>query len=538
MISGSRLLFRSTIPILVLTLMFSLTFAPQSAAAEAKQAPDTCIIYVNINVPAGGNGSGSSWANANPNLLNAINNSTAGCEIWVAKGTYLPPSTSRLSSFYLKNGVSIYGGFAGGEQNRADRNWASNVTILSGDIMQPNNIADNSYNVVYVYYNDATALLDGFTITAGNATNKASGYEFATTGGGIEIAHSSAILANLTISENSAIYGGGIDIQYSSPLVTNSTITNNYAVFGAGVYVHDQSSPTLRHANFYNNVASKDSSLADPRGAGGDGAGLYNDQTSTGLTLTDVFFDGNTAVHGGGMYNYTTHASLTRVRFDYNHADFGAGMTIDTDSGSTLVNVEFTGNEATSKGGGIYNYDSSPALVNVLFSQNTATYYGGGMGSYASSPTLTNVTFSLNSAPHGGAIYNSQNSHPQVRNSILWNDTGGEIFHDPGFTASTITLAHSLTQGCTPGATWNATLCGADGGGNVANADPKFTNPVGNIYRLQANSPAINRGDNTLLNGITTDMDGNARIQKGVVDLGPYESSFYPVNIYIPSARK
>jgi predicted outer membrane repeat protein len=542
MISGSRLLFRSLIPSFILILLLSLTFAPHTAAASAKLAPNTCIIYVNINVPAGGNGSGSSWANADPNLLNAINNATAGCEIWVAKGTYLPyipPLVSRLSGFYLKNGVAIYGGFAGGEQNRADRNWVSHVTTLSGDIMQPNDNSDNCYNVVYVYYNDATAILDGFTITAGNATNKATTYVYALTGGGIVIAHSTATLANLTVTANNAIYGGGIDIQYSSPSITNSTINNNDAVFGAGVYVHSQSSPTLSHVNFYNNMAKKDSSLEDPREPGGDGAGLYNDQTSGSLTLTDVFFDGNQAEHsGGGMYNYTAHASLTRVRFDFNHADFGAGMIIDTDSGTALINVEFLGNVATSKGGGLYNYASAPILTNVYFSQNTATYSGGAMGGYASSPTLTNVTFSGNSAPNGGAIYNSQNSHPQVRNSILWGDTGGEIYHDPGFTASTITLTHSLVQGCNPGATWNTTLCGADGGGNVTNADPKFVNPVSYNYRLQAKSPAINRGDNALLGGVTTDMDGHARIQKGVVDLGPYESSFYPLYMYLPSVRK
>jgi hypothetical protein len=514
MISVSR--FFIWTPLLILVLVISSTNALQNPAAELNLSPDACIIYVNASAPAGGNG--SSWGSANPNLYDAIYNAAANCEIWVAKGTYKPNGSSRLASFFLKDGVAVYGGFAGGENKRTDRNWGANITTLSGDIMQPGDSSDNSYNVVYVYFVNETAILDGFTITAGNANGSASGF---VNGGGIEIIHSNATLANLTVSENSATYGGGVDLQNSSPTLTDMTINNNIATYGAGVYVYSQSNPTLTRVNFYNNVASV------------DGGGLYNDQTSSGLTLTDVFFDGNHAIHsGGGMYNYKTHSALTRVRFDYNHAEFGAGLIMDGDTGSTMINGEFTGNQATSKGGGLYNYESSPLLTNVYFAQNTAVYYGGGIGSYASNSILTNVTFSGNSAPSGAGIYNSQNSHPQVRNSILWNDTGGEIYHDPQFTSSTITISYSLVQGCTPGVTWNTALCGVDGGNNVPNADPRFESPNGNIYRLQISSPAINRGNNAFLNGVTTDMDGKPRIQNGTVDLGPYERLFYPE--YIP----
>jgi hypothetical protein len=49
-------------------------------------------------------------------------------------GTYKHTATAdRTISFALKNGVGVYGGFAGTETMRSQRNPATNVTILSGD---------------------------------------------------------------------------------------------------------------------------------------------------------------------------------------------------------------------------------------------------------------------------------------------------------------------------------------------------------------------------------------------------------------------
>ena len=44
--------------------------------------------------------------------------------------------------------MALYGGFVGTETDRSERNWVTNVTILSGDIGVVGDNSDNSYAVV------------------------------------------------------------------------------------------------------------------------------------------------------------------------------------------------------------------------------------------------------------------------------------------------------------------------------------------------------------------------------------------------------
>jgi hypothetical protein len=121
-------------------------------------------------VMPGANGTCSSWADA-CELQTAISNAEAGDQIWVAKGIYKPTTPSnRQATFQLNSGVAIYGGFpvAGGAWEARD--WEANPTTLSGDIGEPGS-TDNSYHVVTGSGVDATAILDGFTVSGGNANS-------------------------------------------------------------------------------------------------------------------------------------------------------------------------------------------------------------------------------------------------------------------------------------------------------------------------------------------------------------------------------
>jgi hypothetical protein len=138
-------------------------FLIQSVSLSAQS-----VIYVNQNV-SGGQNTGISWTDAFTNLQNALGIAAYGDVIWVAKGTYLPTtSTNRSISFVLKNGVKIYGGFLGGETNINQRDFELNETKLSGEIGSFSTL-DNTYNVVYGEGLDSTTVLDGFVIEKGNA---------------------------------------------------------------------------------------------------------------------------------------------------------------------------------------------------------------------------------------------------------------------------------------------------------------------------------------------------------------------------------
>ena len=68
----------------------------------------------------------------------------------------------------MKAGVKIYGGFAGSETARDQRDWVTNTTTLSGNIGGTGN-TDNSYHVVTSSSLTTAAVLDGFIISDGSA---------------------------------------------------------------------------------------------------------------------------------------------------------------------------------------------------------------------------------------------------------------------------------------------------------------------------------------------------------------------------------
>ena len=125
-----------------------------------------------IDPTAVGNLSGGGWANAMHFLPMALG--ITGCRstdsILVAQGTFMPSLiNSRLQSFTIPDSTSIYGGFPSGGSTFALRNPVTHLTLLSGDIGVPNDMSDNSYHVVKIDSSKQSILLDGFTISHGNA---------------------------------------------------------------------------------------------------------------------------------------------------------------------------------------------------------------------------------------------------------------------------------------------------------------------------------------------------------------------------------
>ena len=162
----STLRFRSVFNGLLLSiLLLSALYAGHVPAAHA-------LGTIRYAKPAGlTSGSCGSWAKACGLRYALASVAVSGDQIWVTKGTYKPTSgTDRTISFVLKNGVALYGGFAGTESSLSQRDPAVNVTILSGDIGVAAVVSDNSYHVIQASSVSSSAVLDGFTITGGNAT--------------------------------------------------------------------------------------------------------------------------------------------------------------------------------------------------------------------------------------------------------------------------------------------------------------------------------------------------------------------------------
>ncbi|MCP4710996.1 MAG: right-handed parallel beta-helix repeat-containing protein, partial [Planctomycetes bacterium] len=472
-----------------------------------------------VDDSATGANNGTSWADAYVYLQDALVATSSG-EIWVAKGTYKPDAGdgqllgNRYATFQLKNGVTIYGGFAGNEDpltfDLADRNFAMNQTILSGDldendleIIDPLDLLDdptranNSFHVVTGSGTDETAILDGFTITSGYA-NSGSMY----------------------------IHGGGMFIyNESSPTLINLTFTKNYAEnYGGGMYIfntdpepHTFKTPTLTNCTFFKNSAKY------------RGGGICTNSNG-GATLNKCQFIQNYSKlnGGGGMYNYAIRTSLL-----------------------TLNSCIFRGNFTEVAGGGMFNKMSHPVLINCIFNHNTANH-GGGLRNTSSNATLTNCTFSQNSVnTHGGGIDNFE-CFPVITNCILWGNTVAAPIDDESaqiyYNTANPNVYANINYCCIQG--WTGTI-DIDGIGNIA-FDPLFVDADGpdNIIgtkdddlRLSENSPCIDAGNNDVdINGSTpeidplpdTDLSGNPRFfdymypDTGfgippIVDMGAYE---------------
>ena len=351
-----------------LSLRFVLILVFSFGALGAIPARAQSLIYRVTPAGATSGSCGGDWSSPCDLQYTLTSLASAGDQIWVAAGTYKPTSgTDRMISFALKNGVEVYGGFDGTETLLKESDSAANVTILSGDLNGDDagftNNGENSYHVVTGSGTDNTAVLNGFMITGGNADDyNTMSYE--SHGGGLFILSGNPMLANLTISGNSAWQGGGIaNHSYSSPTLANVTISGNSAIaLGGGIYNYFHSDPTLTNVTLSGNSTSQ------------QGGGIYN--VDSNPILTSVTLSGNVATYGGAILNNT--------------------------SNPTLTNVTISGNSATSYGGGIYNY-------------------------FHSDPILNNVTLSGNSAPYGGGgIYNHESSNPAIYNTILWSN-GSQI---------------------------------------------------------------------------------------------------------------
>jgi parallel beta-helix repeat protein len=316
------------------------------------------VIYVDAD--AEGNNNGASWYDAYLYLQDALSTATNGNEIWVAQGTYLtdrntanPGGTgSRGAAFYLTNGVGIYGGFAGKELARTERNYLNYKSVLSGDIGTVATTTDNSYHVIYTLSNNATAVLDGFTITAGNANGTAPHNE----GGGL-YANGQPTIAHCIFIRNIAVYGGGVYSTSISPEFKNCAFLGNIGGYGGGIY-YGHTKSTLVNCLFSGNTASI------------NGGGIYSDDDSI-TTLINCTLSQNTASasgYAGGINVYGSEVYVYNCILWGNTALNGPQIAV---AGGTLTaeNSDIQGGQASVyvEGASTINWGTAMLNANPLF---------------------------------------------------------------------------------------------------------------------------------------------------------------------------
>ena len=520
------------------------------------------VIYV--YAAAAGTNDGTSWGDAFADLQDALDDArTSGgcpCEIWVAAGTYKPDrgTGDQTLAFELANNIGVYGGFAGFEECREQRDRMVNETILSGDLAgdddpqpvpatacckteiiggtgyvecddveckaivvavdpgcatmwRPHCVqyaielccekcrptrCDNTYNVVRAIDTDSTPILDGLTIEGGEAISEQN-----SSGAGLDAWYSSLTVSRCAFRRNNAWDGAGVSIFSGEPTITESVFTENGGTFTWPFALSAQAwSPDL-------------------------------------VTITNCTFRDN---HGGGIW-VLNGAKVENCRFLRNA---GTGLLLSawvsedvigcTFAGNTysglsaggyvrVINCNFFGNFNPYSAGGMRGGYGGATLINCVFAGNRAgrdSYVGDGgafLGSGFGVDRFINCTIVGNSATRWvGGI-----SAHAVKNCILWGNTD-----DSGSTQhaqlAALRVDYSIVQG------WD----GSTPGTATTSIDPLLMDPIGpdgitgtedDDLRLSPGSPAINAADPNATGLLTTDLDGHARVLCGRADIGAYE---------------
>jgi CSLREA domain-containing protein/uncharacterized repeat protein (TIGR01451 family) len=212
------------------------------------------------------------------------------------------------------------------------------------------------------------------------------------------------------------------------------------------------------------------------------------------VTIKNVTFKGGKALTGnavgGGVWVYQSTLLVENVRFLENTAKYGGGMLVD-------------------------NPDSRVAILNSVFADNVSTSSGDAL--YAKAKVFVrNSTFANQVVSPRQAIFAWQPL--DIRNSIIANF---EAAIWAGGSTTTVTEDYNVFSGQN---TVIVPVNGANftqGGHSQTVVDPRFVAPTVHNYRLQANSPAIDKG--TMLDS-KLDADGRPRPFAGTrVDAGAYE---------------
>ncbi len=212
------------------------------------------------------------------------------------------------------------------------------------------------------------------------------------------------------------------------------------------------------------------------------------------------------------------------IRGNRIQASLGSGISVG-DGSPTIEGNYIVGNYGAAAGGGINNCSDDPVLIadNVISGNSSSWHYGGGISCEGTGHwQIVNNTIIGNQADSGGGVY--CNGTGEVSNNIITHNSSGIM----------APFSNQLHNNCI---TLNGTDSGTDNyvddsgsplapgeGDLAAHTDPGLAAWRYNYIHLQPGSPCIDEGDDDYAQtGCPPDIDGQARIQDGQVDIGADE---------------
>lgn len=498
----------------------------------------------------------TSWEAASKDLQDVINTAQSGDKIFVAMGIYLPnrpantptviDAGNRDNAFVLKDGVSIYGGFAGSEANETQR-LAGAKTTLSGDLNGDDvaeitantntymtlNKTDNAYHVVIAVGINANTVFDGFIVTNGDASEAAS----------------SIITVNAKAIDKR--FGGafyildcGTNFSISSVTAVNNRANGDGATgsaTGAGFYIYN-SSPTIQNCE----VSKSFNTNATPKSTATNYGTAMSLLSGSDPVITKTVFSDNFGAYGAAVAINGSSPEFTDCTFLNNRVIAGRGGAIDIRAGLPIfTSCLFSTNRATGNGGGggVYNYSGRPTFINCIFFKNsTATGNGAAYGSNTNNnngAVFINNTFFDNLNDYGTAsgTYSSgifvaatSSGDSEAKRTFLYNNIfyGNRATYNSNKTTIDLYVADAALLGAIKNNIIQQSTYADSDVSNKLNVNPSFISTnVTHIGFLapNSNSPARDAGDDAE-NSSALDFNGRAR-KNGTIDIGAVE--FYTV---------
>ena len=385
--------------------------------------------------------------------------------------------------------------------------------------------------------------------------------------------------------QGGAIFKEGANPSNNSQAIRQCTFTDNWAWQGGGaITMIDASGQYL----FENCLFDRDTSFLE------GGAILFISNSEAKLQFKQCIFEKNNALEGGAIMfigtsgtvtDLNTYLEITDCRFSKNSARAAAGGAISLNSfdlslNTSLHNTSFQENHCIERGGALFinlgslstsNLDvsscefkdnvggangggaisirgqsvtdgiqySNTYIQNSLFQNNKGVFLlargigGTGYATFANCTFVNNEDHPIAKSWNNATSFEENDTRIELYNCIIWEPESvlPQIFLNGSFEEENLygyKMANCLFHNNPCLVEGNEDACLTE---NLFEFDPEFVAPEEENFQIKACSPAINKGNNSYLAEVNTDLVGVPRILNDTIDIGAYEREAFHLTI-------